>query len=174
MYHAINKQDYKNILTGFSLVELLVAIAIIGIISVISVQGLYDIVSIRAKQQTIEDSSDSFRVISRLITKSVIEAERVSIPNSQEIRLVSDASCQTIKYNGTSSILYAKVSDPTCTPPILTEDDAITSGDFVITSFSLSPTGNSVDIILLEMTGHYKNSLGDHPIKYTTTISKRI
>lgn len=173
MYHNIKTHNNKQIIQGFSLIELLVAIAIIGIISIIAVQGLYDIVSIQAKQQTIEDSSDGFRVYVKLITKSVIEAQRVSIPNPGEIQIVGDLYCQTIKHDPvTGSVLHSKVSSP-CAPP-----DAgfvtVTNEDFKITSLVFSPTGSSLEAVSLSMEGYYKNSLGNHPIKYSTTLTKRI
>ena len=171
MYHAIKyKKQHKP---GFTLVELLVAIAIIGIISIVGVRILYDVVSIRAKQQTIEDSSDSFRVLARLITKSVMESQSVSVPNSHELRIIGEDHCQTIRYDPvTGSILHSKITNP-CTPP-----DAglikLTSDDLVITNCNLSPTGVSVKVLSLELQGYYKNSLSNHPLVYKTTISSRL
>ena len=176
MYHVI-KKDKTRKQKGFTLVELLIAIAIIGTISVISVQLLYDIVSIRAKQQTIEDSSDSFRIVSRLISKSIMEARYISIQDTgTSVQIIQDESCQTISYNLENSSIRYKSTDSTSCANIasLTADDNITSNDLIITKFLLSQLDEKARVILFEMEGYYKNSLGNHPINYTTTITRRI
>lgn len=159
---------------GFTLVELLVAIAIMGIISVVAVRSLYDIVSVRAKQQSIEISSDSFRTLTRLITKSVIESNNVDVPNNHELNITGNNSCETLRYDpSTASVLYAKVSMAPCTPPN-SGFTTLTDPDLVINNFSLTPTGTDIKVVSVEIDGFYKNSLGDHPIKYSTTITPRL
>jgi prepilin-type N-terminal cleavage/methylation domain-containing protein len=182
MLQNTNK-NIDNSTNGFTLVELLIAIAVFGIISVISVQGLYDIVSFRAKQQTIEDSSDSLRIITRQISKSVTEADRITIENTgTTLKTENEIECHTFTYES-GNILHkiSKSIEPTeddpgtpCTPPTPGLTDAITSDDYTnIDNFSLSPVGSNVQVVTLEITGQYTNSLGDHPINYSTTITRR-
>lgn len=175
------KNMFNNNKSGFTLIELLIAIAVFAIISIISVQGLYDIVSIRAKQQTIEDSSDSLRTIARLISKSVTEADRVAIENSGTLlKTENNYECHTFQYS--SGLILHKISkstEPTetdpgtpCTPPTPAITDTITTEDLSIDSFTVtSIDGNKA--ISLSITGSHTNSLGDHPIKYSTTIARR-
>ncbi len=168
------KNNFKNKYKGFTLVEILIAVAITGIISIISIQGLFDIISIRAKQQSIEESSENFRIIIRALSKAATESINIDIPNINEIRITGEKECQTIKYNSVNkSLEKALVSQNPCIPPD-SNFQTITNSEITITKFSLSPIGQNVKLILLEVEGYYKNSLGDHPIKYTTTITKRI
>lgn len=185
-YHMLqntNNKSHKNC-QGFTLIELLIAIAVFGIISVISVQGLYDIVAYRAKQQTIEDSSDSLRTITRLISKSVTEADKVTVEDSgTTLKTENNQECHTFKYDSgnilhrSSKSIDATEDDPgtPCTPPSPDPTDIITVEDLVkIDEFTLSPVGTNVQTVTLEIRGEYQSSLGNHPINYTTTITKRI
>ena len=162
--------NIKNV-RGFTLVELLVAVAIVGIISIISVQSLYDAVSIRSKQYSIEDTSDNFRSMIKLITKEVMGGKNISIINSGEIKIKGDVSCVTITYvSGSGSVLYSRSTDTLCIPPTLN----ISGRNIQISDFSLSPVSDLPRVVSLYIKGVYKNSLGDHPFEYQTTITPRV
>lgn len=177
MSQNINKKPVK-IFQGFTLIELLIAVVIFGIISIISVQGLYDIVSIRAKQQTIEDGSDTVRVIARQISKSVTEANSVNVIENSMLETKNPLECHTFQYDSSSGLIWHKIEysteDTVCVAPEPTIDNAIITDDLVINSFTLTPLGTHAKAIHLTIEGTYENSLGDHPVKYSTTITRRI
>ncbi len=165
--------------SGFTLVELLVAIAIVGIISVISVQSLYDSISFRSKQYSIEDSSDNYRSLVKLITGSVLEAQSISILSSSEMEIIGEGICRTIVYDGTASVRYGQATGASCIPPDCSAPDylgcaPLNGNGVLISNFSLSPIGTSPGIVTLELEGISKNSLGEHPFKYQTTITPRV
>lgn len=158
---------------GFTLIELLVAIAIIGIISIVAVQTLYDSVTIRARQNFIEDSSDDFRILASNITKNVMEAQRVSVPNPSEIRITGDGYCQTIIYDdANNTIVSSQVTSDPCTPPD-SNFVTITDSNLIVTRLRFHPTGNSLKTVSMEFEGNYKNSLSDHPFQYKTSVTTR-
>lgn len=167
----------KNNQRGFTLIELMIAIAVMGVISIIAVRGLYDVVLMRAKQQTVEDTADSFRTITRTITKAVIESQNVYVPNNSEIRITGEKACQTYKFDASQkAILFYEIFPGPCTPPDPATSAAanITGNDIEITSLIFSPVNSASNVIVMQIEGVYKNSLGDHPIKYETTMTPRI
>jgi prepilin-type N-terminal cleavage/methylation domain-containing protein len=88
MLQVTHKKGKIIKVSGFTLVELLVSVTILGLTSIIAVQSLYDSLSIRSKQQTIENSSDSFRIVVRLITNAVVEAKSVDISSGlKEVKM---------------------------------------------------------------------------------------
>ena len=170
MYHVTkiikNKKLSRN---GFTLVELLVAIAIIGSISMVGVKMLYDIVSINAKQQTIEDSSDNFRMVARMITKAVVEAQSIKVPGPNQIELSKEGVCQSFQYNPDNLAILHSASCPFDAG----NSSQITTSELKINNFSISSEEN-FKVITVEMEGIFKNALGDHPVSYKTTITPRI
>jgi len=170
----IEKYIKSNLNKGFTLVELLVAVAIIGIISTISVQSLYDAVSIRSKQHYIEDTSDDLRSLVKLVTNSILEGNVIKIPNSREIMIVGDSSCATIKFDaGTGLVLHSRITGVSCTPP--TSGFTTVSGNNIeIEDFSFSPVSNSPSVITLRIIYKYVDASGNHPFTYQTTITPRV
>lgn len=159
---------------GFTLVELLIAIAIMGTITVAAVKSLYDILTIRAKEQTLEDSSESLRTLIQLVSISIQEAQYVSVVNSNEVRIVGPDSCKTIRFDSVAKVVTkSETLVIPCVPPT-TDFKNITRDDFVITSFSFSPIQPRNLFVNMEIEGFYRNSLGDHPVSYQTSITPRI
>lgn len=158
---------------GFTLIELLVAIAIVGIISIISIQSLYNAVTIRSKQYSIEDSSDDFRSLIKIITKEVVEGRNIKIPNSHQIMITGDGSCTTVSIE-VQTVKYLQVSTP-CTPPTVGLTNILGSNFTIDTVKSyFSPVSDPARVVSIYIEGVYKNSLGEHPFKYQTTVTPRI
>src|SRR4030042_2122809 len=178
--------DIKKI-NGFTLVELLVSIGIIGIISVISTQTLWNSITTRSKQDSIEVSSENFRTFTKNLTNYIQESNSVDISSdSKIIKLVKKGTdtevdvCRTIRYNSTKkSIEEAAVIGVGCIPTedsslfhIVTEDE----GRLEVDTFTLSPTGLQPNTVTVTIIGQYLDLLGEppHPISFVTTITPRI
>ena len=161
-----------NILSGFTLVELLVSVAIIGIISMISIQMLYDGVTLRSKQYSLETSSESVRVFLKQISKAIVESKDVEVPTSDKILITGENICQTFSYDGVGKkILYSKVESVECAE---IGSQPIMDPEIEIIDLSFSPIGDSLSVVNIEIEGVYKDSLGEHPINYKTSVSPRM
>lgn len=164
----------KNI-GGFSLVELLVATAIIGIISVIGVQLLWDTLTTFSKQNSIEASSENLRTFIDNFTNDIQEAKSISVPNSNTIEITGDI-CRTVKYNPTQKWIeeaYDRVVP--CTPP---DSSAlfvkVTQEEILIDKFEILPVGLLPKTVFFQIEGFYRDSLGEHPIKFSSNITPRV
>jgi hypothetical protein len=113
-------------------------------------------------------------MFSRFLTRSVIEAQNIAVPNAHEIKIITGSYCLSVKYDpGNSVLLYSIIEDIPCVAPD-TGFSEITPTDFRITNFLFSPTGTGIKAVNLEIEGFYENSLTDHPVKYRLTMTKRI
>jgi prepilin-type N-terminal cleavage/methylation domain-containing protein len=155
------------------LIELLVAIGIIGIISVISTQLLWNTVTTRAKQESIEVSSENFRSFIKYLTNSIQEAKSINISNSSTIE-IKGTVCRTIHLDA-HKIKEAQNTAANCTPPVpLASDLPITPVGVDITTFTFSPTGLQPNNVTITIIGKYIDSMGEHPINFVTSVTPRI
>ncbi len=158
---------------GFTLIELLIAAAIIGSISILSVQSLWDVVSTRSKQYSLETSSDSVRLILNTISLAIQSGATINIPSSTVLQ-ITGTPCRTLRYNSATFALEQAVTPgASCTPPT-TGYSALTPANIKISSFSLSPTGPFPKFVSINIAGTYKDSLGSHTFSYTTTVTPRV
>ena len=169
----INRRGTKKDRNGFTLVELLVAVAILGIISTISVQMLYDGVTLRAKQYSLETSSESIRMFVKQISTAIIGSENISISEDHsKIDITREDDCETYAF-ADQTIKYSKTTGDTCTPP----DSVVPyllNEEISISNLSFSSEGDPPRVVNIYLEGVYKDSLGDHPIKYMTSVTPRI
>lgn len=151
------------------------AVAIIAVISIVSVQTLYDGVAIRAKQYSLETSSESSRIFLKKITKAIIEAGNISVSaDNHEIEIVDENMCRMYVFDSANKrILYSETMGQICTPPVA-GSKGIMDDEIEITKLTFSPAGESVTFIDLEIDGIFKDSLGNHPIRYKTSITPRM
>lgn len=160
---------------GNTLVELLVATAIIGTISVIGVNVLWDSIMARAKQNSIEGTSENFRVFLTTLTRSIHEAKSINIPDPTLIQITGNP-CQTLRFNTTNKWLEeAVVADAVCTPP---PPDAVferlTQDKINLTKFELSPTGFLPSFVTIKIEGIYQDGLGEHLFRFYSTVTPRV
>src|SRR3989344_6901315 len=106
---------------GFTLIELLVAVAIIGVLSVVSVNLLFSTVLSRARQGSIQSSSEDVRNFISLLSKSVKESNKVDVVSATEI-VTTGTICRTFHLEGTS-ILLAQDNSSGCVPPTASPGD---------------------------------------------------
>lgn len=158
---------------GYTLVELLVAILIIAAISVISVNILWDSLTTRSKAYAIERSSDNFRQFIQTLTNSIYEAKAINIPSSGVIEISGDP-CMTLSFNSGGNYIEG-LSDlsTNCTPPT-SGFERMTDESIIVARFDTQPVGNLPTDVNVEITGVYKDSLGEHPFEYKTTIHPRV
>lgn len=170
-----NQKGFTPIKSGFTLVELLVATAILGIISVIGVQLLWDTITTFSKQNSIEASSENLRTFIDNFTNDIQEAKSISVPNSNTIEITGNI-CRTIKYNPTQKwIEEAQDKSIPCTPPDSTAlFIKVTQEEIVINRFEISPTGLLPETVFFQIEGFYKDSLGQHPIKFSSNVTPRV
>ena len=158
---------------GFTLVELLVAIGIIGIISVISTQLLWNTVTTRAKQESIEVSSENFRTFIKYLTNSIQEAGSINIPNSSTIE-IKGKICRTIHLKA-DKIEEAQSFAANCLPPDTSASYLrVTPVGVELDTYTFSPTGLNPDSVTITIIGIYRDSLGEHPINFVTSVTPRI
>lgn len=162
----------KNL--GFSLIEVLVAAAIFSGLSILGTQLLWDTLTSRAKQTSIEETADNVRLVVSTITKAIQSAKSVSVPDSVTLQITGEP-CRTVKFNPTDKSIEeaTDATSPSCTPPS-NGFTRITKGEVVIQNLEFSPTGNLVQSVTIKVGGIYKDTLGEHPINFETTVASRI
>lgn len=158
---------------GFSLIEILVAVAILAGLSVVGTQLLWDTLTTRAKQTSIESASDNLRLFTSTITKAIQSAKSISIPDFSTIKITGDP-CLTIRFNsGNKTIEQAIDSSSSCVPPS-GGFKAITKSEMIIQNLEFSPAGGLPQVVTIKIDGIYKDGLGEHPVNLTTTVASRI
>ena len=158
---------------GFTLLELIIAIAIIGSLSVVSLQSLWDTLSSRSKQYSLENSSSALRNVINTLTEAIVTGNQVNVVSSSVIK-ITGTTCRTIQYdNSTKSLVQATSDVPTCTPPT-TGFVPLTPVNITITSFTFAPVGPFPNFVTIVITGFTQDSLGKHDFNYTTTVTPRI
>lgn len=158
---------------GFSLLEVIIAVAIIAGLSIVSVQSLWDSISTRSKQYSLETSASVMRQTLSTMTQAIISSNQVSIDVSSTSIKITGSPCRTIQLNSVAHTIDQAVSAvPSCTPPT-SGFSAMTPSNVTINSFTLNPTGSGVTTVTLTIAGVYKDSLGSHSFQYDTTVSQR-
>ena len=162
-----------NYSKGFTLIELLVAAGIISVLAIFSTQLVFDSITTRSKQYSIQDSSDNVRTFLSDITDAVVGASQVAIPNSSTVEITS-VVCKSFRYNAVElSIESAIDASAACAPPT-SGFTKITRDDIEISLLQFGPVEASPDFVTLSLVGEYKDSLGSHPFNYQTTLVPRI
>lgn len=158
---------------GFTLVELLVSVAILGAISLVTVQMLWDTLTVRSKQVSIENSSDNFRLLISTLSRSVQSAQQVSVPNSSTLE-IKGSPCRTIRLTGDGSIEEAVDSSVGCVPPS-SSFRKITKEGITITKFELLPEGSNLKSVTVAIQASFKDPLLPEPDEYSfqTTMVPR-
>lgn len=170
-----NQKGFTPIKSGFTLVELLVATAILGIISVIGVELLWDTLTTSSKQNSIEVSSENLRTFIDNFTNDIQQAKSISVPDKYTIEITGD-TCRTIKHNAIQKwIEEAHDQSVPCVPPDSTAFfTKVTQEGVVIDKFEISPTGLLPGTVFFQIEGAYKDSLGEHPIKFRSSVTPRV
>lgn len=168
---------------GFSLIELLIAMAIFTGISSVGVKLLWDTLTTRDKQYSIENISDNFRIVISTLTKSIQGAKSVNVldPWTIQITSASPEPCRTIILDNNQKIIQALDASDPCTPPAvgsagfnsILKDEILIKNKTTGTPF-FSPTGNFLKAITIEIKGTYKSGLGEQDFNFKTTVSSRI
>lgn len=158
---------------GFTLIELIVAIAIFGALSLVSVQSLWDTLSTRSKQYSIENSASAIRPIVAILTQAITSATSINIQSATQIQ-ITGTSCMTVQLNTSSKALeMASVTAASCTPPS-SGFSALTPPTVTITAFTLSPVGATPKVISIFIAGLFKDSIGSHAFQYNFSVSPRV
>lgn len=162
---------------GFTLVELLVAIAILGGLSLVGVQLLWDTLITRSKQYSIEESSDNFRLFASTLTKSIQSAATVSIPDSSTIK-ITGSPCRTLRFNFLAKTIEEAQKEAIGDPPVCSPPDtgfiAVTKDKLTIQSVEFSPVSVlPSSTITIKIQGFYKDTQGEYLINFETTVTPR-
>lgn len=160
---------------GFTLIELLMATAIMGAVSFVGVQLLYDTLSTRSRQYSIENSVGSIRPIISTISSAIQSAQSVMVVGSTQIKIVGNTDpttgaipCLQFQYNAADKTIEQISDESDCTDPAT----RITPESIEITKFQFSPTPSS--IITINIAGLYKDNLGERPFNYSTSVVNRV
>lgn len=158
---------------GFSLLELIVGIAIISVVSLVSVRIVYDTVTSRSIQLAREGASQQTRLITQLLTEAIQSADLINIPTQTELQ-ITGAPCKTIRFNLTNASLEQAIdSNSGCTPPF-TSFSRLSDGRIKIKSFALSPTATNPLVINVIMEGNYKQAFDNYPFRLEIAITSRV
>ena len=168
---------------GFSLIELLIAMAIFSSLALVSVHLLWGTVSTRTKQSSIEEANDNLRLLVSNLTKEIQSAKSVSLDNCTlgicHTLKISGDICRTIRWNTydpTDQYVEEAVDSANpCQPPITNFSRISKKQIFIDTVDFSSPTGaGQAKIISIKISGLFKDNFGNHPIEYETTVTPRV
>ena len=148
---------------GFTLIELIVAVAIFGALSVVSVQTLWTTLSTRSKQYSIENSSSAIRPIVSTLSQAISEASTIQIPDATHI-VITGTPDRTIRLNG--MVLEQSISSG----PYV----SLTPVNVLVSTFVLSPVGSAPKVVAVTLGGTYADSLGSHAFSYNFSVTPRV
>ncbi len=168
LIRTLQCKNLVNVQQCFTLIELLIAVAIVGVISVASVNLLFTTVLNRARQNSIQYASSDARNLIEIISKSIKQSTNVEASGSQ--LKITATTCRTLHLEG-NSVLMATISTPSCVPPSASSGDLkMTDVDTIITSFVVAKIGDSISLLIA---GNHKDAFGKHDFSYDTVITKR-
>lgn len=160
---------------GFSLIELLVAMAIMGGISLVSVRLLYDTLSTRSKQYSIERSTDSIRPIFSTISSAIQSAQSVSVISPTQIKILGNTDsvtgttpCFQFQHNSINKTIEQISDDSNCNTGVT----KMTADNIIINQFQFSSINQG--LITISVVGIYKDNMGEHSFNYSTSVVNRI
>lgn len=155
---------------GFTLIEVLVSAGILALTAGILMGSLYTILSVRSKQQSIESSTSSVRVVLTTIANA-IETAATSPTVSGNSVSIKGTPCRTIRL--TSGVLeQATLDDPNCTLPLTSGFAALSPPGVTIATFN--PVKNPDASISISLAGTIKDSFGSHDFNFQTTVTPRV
>jgi prepilin-type N-terminal cleavage/methylation domain-containing protein len=166
----MTKNQKKRITNlGFTLIELLIALVVMGGITVTASKILFNMVSYRSKQFAIEDTSSSFRDFITNFSREV-KGGSVVIVDDKNVEIAYDGNCIAYQISsGDKSIAKSVTPGSACTSgfSVILQDNIIV--DDVYSKFS-----GSSDIVSMEISGQYKDSLTETPFRFRTSVKPRI
>lgn len=148
---------------GFTLIELIVAIGIFGALSLVSVQALWDTLSTRSKQYSIENSASVIRPVIATLTQAITSATYINVVSPTEIQITGSPN-RTISLHGTT--LEQSIDAGTPVP--------LTPASVSISALTMSPIGIRPKVVSITIVGTYKDSLGSHAFQYNFSVSPRV
>ena len=157
--------------TGFTLVELLIAIFVIGIMSLATIRIVFNTVNYRSKQFAIEDTSDSFRDFITNFSMAVRNSNLIRIGSGGEDIEIRGDNCISYRYNNSE---YTIERSQNLISPCNSGYVRIIQDSIKIDSFSLSPVGSALSVVNVEIQGRYKDSMGERLFTYKTSVTKRL
>lgn len=152
------------------MVELLIGIFVIGVMSLATVRIVFNMVNYRSKQFAIEDTSDSFRDFISNFTMAVRNSNVVTIGGGGDIEIRGD-TCISYRYNSSE---YTIERSQSLISPCTSGYSRIIQESILIDSFSLAPVGSAISLVNVEIQGKYKDSTGERPFTFKTTVAKRL
>lgn len=160
---------------GFTLLELIVAAGIFGVLSLVSVQMLWDTLTSRSKQYSMENSTSAIRPILSTLEQAILSASSSSLISASEIQ-ITGAPCRTIKLSGSAIVEQMNVAVP-CTAPTSGTFSPLTPPNYTISTFLLTPSpypNMNPKVVTITVGGVYKDGLGSHTFFATTSAAPRV
>lgn len=106
----------KNCLSGFTLLETLLAISIVSFVSVTSVYMLFLSLNLRDLTLATTKTQEAIRIFERSLRQAVLSAQNIS-GGGGSIFIRSQNECWSFVYdNIEKNVLYSKISQNGCTP----------------------------------------------------------
>lgn len=156
---------------GFTLVELLVAAAVIGILAVVSTQMLFDTVTLRAKQNAIETTSDFSYLALESIISSIKSAKNIEVKSGgAEIIITRSSDCLGFRFNNTDKTIE-KTQTLSCPPSSYSK---LTPEGVQINSLTFAPEGTSLANVYISVSGEIKDAFSAHPFNFETNVFPRL
>jgi len=114
--NKINKNKERD--RGFTLLEILVAIAVMSVIGVVTTAMLFSALSWRDKLLAMEQVEESNRVIRRMMERAVGEAEEIEVENNT-LRTSKTGECWSFSWQDvTEELTYSHDQTVDCVPEV--------------------------------------------------------